>query len=92
MVTAYEDGRSFTWGASLMPGLHVTGGHVVTAVGDSANVELWLEASGLLGRLLGPMLRRRIFSRSTKSAAEGLKRFIGSASPTDDPSDAHSAT
>jgi len=76
VVTGYEDGRSFTWEASLVPGLHVTGGHVVTAVGDSASVELWLEASGLLGRLLDPMLRRRIFSRNTKSAAEGLIQLM----------------
>ncbi len=76
VVTGYEDGRSFTWEASLVPGLHVTGGHVVTAVGDSANVELWLEASGLLGRLLDPMLQRTIFSRNTKSAAEGLIQLM----------------
>jgi uncharacterized protein YndB with AHSA1/START domain len=76
VVTGYEDGRSFTWEASLAPGLHVTGGHVVTAVGDGANAEFWLEASGLLGTLLGPVLRRRIFSRNTKSATEGLKRFM----------------
>ncbi|MDQ2935106.1 MAG: SRPBCC family protein [Chloroflexota bacterium] len=76
VVTRYEDGRSFTWEASLAPGLRVTGGHLVTAAGDGVNVELWLEASGWLGRLLGPMLRRTIFSRNTKGAAEGLKRLM----------------
>jgi hypothetical protein len=40
-----------------------------------ANAEFWLEASGLLGTLLGPVLRR-IFSRNTTSATEGLKRFM----------------
>jgi hypothetical protein len=76
VVTEYEEGRSFTWAASLVPGLRVTGGHVVTAAGDGANAEFWLDASGWLGTLLGPVLRRRIFSRNTKSAAEGLKRFM----------------
>lgn len=76
VVTGYEDGRSFTWAASLVPGLRVTGGHIVTAAGDGAAAEFWLEASGLLGRLLGPLLRRRIFRRNTNAAAEGLKRHL----------------
>jgi len=79
VVTGYEDGRSFTWLSSLAPGLRVTGGHVVTPAGNGANAEFWLEAGGLLGRLLAPVLRRRIFSRNTRSASEGLKRFMESA-------------
>jgi hypothetical protein len=76
-VTEYEDGRSFTWASPLVPGLRVTGGHVVTAKGDGASAEFWLEATGVLGTLLGGALRRR-FSRNTNSAAEGLKRYIES--------------
>ncbi len=76
VVTEFEDGRSFTWASPLAPGLRVTGGHVVTAVGAGANAEFWLEADGMLGWLLGPVLRRRIFSRNTTSATEGLKRFM----------------
>jgi len=76
VVTGYEDGRSFTWESSLAPGLRVTGGHVVTALGDRAKAEFWLESGGVLGRLMAPVLRRRIFSRNTNSAAEGLKRLM----------------
>jgi hypothetical protein len=75
-VTEYVDGRSFTWTSTLAPGLRVTGGHVVTAKGDGAKAEFWLEATGALGVLLAPLLRRRIFSRNTTSAAEGLKQFM----------------
>jgi hypothetical protein len=59
----------------LAPGLRVTGGHVVAPKGDGAKLEFWLEATGVLGAL-GPLLRRRIFSRNTKSATEGLKQFM----------------
>jgi hypothetical protein len=75
-VTEYVDGRSFTWTSALAPGLRVTGGHVVAAKGDGAKVEFWLEATSVLGALLAPLLRRRIFSRNTKSATEGLKQFM----------------
>ena len=75
-VTEYVDGRSFTWTSALAPGLRVTGGHVVAAKGDGAKAEFWLEATGVLGALLAPLLRRRIFSRNTTSAAEGLKQFM----------------
>jgi uncharacterized protein YndB with AHSA1/START domain len=79
LVTEYENGRSFTWEASLAPGLRVTGGHVVEAVGDAANAQFWLEAGGVLGKLLGPILRRKTFSRNTRSATEGLRRFMEAA-------------
>jgi hypothetical protein len=46
------------------------------AKGDGAKAEFWLEATGVLGALLAPLLRRRIFSRNTKSATEGLKQFM----------------
>jgi hypothetical protein len=78
LVTEFEDRRSFTWESSPAPGLRVTGGHVLTAAGDGTNAEFWLEASGPLGRVLAPVLRRRIFRRNTTSAAEGLKRFMDS--------------
>ena len=74
-VTDYQDGRSFNWVSPLVPGLRVTGGHIVTAKGDGANAEFWLEGAGVLATLLGPSLRRR-FSRNTESATEGLKRYI----------------
>jgi len=75
-VTEYQDGRSFTWASSLLPGLRVTGGHAVAADGNGATAEFWLEASGLLGKLLTPVLRRTVFSRNTRSATEGLKSYM----------------
>jgi hypothetical protein len=75
VVTEYEDERSFTWEASLAPGLRVTGGHVLSPTDDGVNAEFWLEAGGLLSMVLAPLLRRR-FAHNTQSAAEGLKRFM----------------
>jgi hypothetical protein len=75
-VTEYQEGRSFTWASSLSPGVRVTGGHAVAADGNGATAEFWLEASGLLGKLLTPVLRRTVFSRNTRSATEGLKRYV----------------
>jgi len=75
-VMEYEEGRSFTWASTLVPGARVTGGHVLTPDGDTTRAEFWLEASGALGRLVGPLLRRTVFSRNTRSATQGLKRHM----------------
>ena len=75
-VTEYEEGRSFTWASRLVRGMRVTGGHELTADGDGTNAEFWLESGGSLGRLFGPVLRRTVFSRNTRSATEGLKIYI----------------
>jgi len=72
-VTDYEEGHSFTWASSLAPGVHLTGGHVITPDGNDTNAQFWLESSGVLGTLLAPLLRRTVFSRNTRSATEGLK-------------------
>ena len=80
-VTEYEEGRSFTWASSLSPGVLITGGHVVTTVGNGTDAEFWLEASGPLGTLLAPLLRRTVFSRNTRSATEGLKRYVEGRGP-----------
>ena len=82
-VTDYQEGHSFTWLPSLVPGVLLTGGHVVISDGDGTNAEFWLDASGVLGTLLTPLLRRTVFRRNTRSATEGLKSYIegrGSAS------------
>jgi hypothetical protein len=82
-VTDYEEGHSFTWASSLMPGMLITGGHVVTSDGSGTDAEFWLEASGTLGKLLSPLLRRTVFSRNTRSATNGLRSHMegrGSAS------------
>ncbi len=75
-VTDFEEGRSFTWASRLVPGVLVTGGHDLTTDGKSTDAEFWLEASGALGRLLSPLLGRMVFSRNTRSATEGLKRYV----------------
>lgn len=75
-ITEYEEGRSFTWAASLMPGVRITGGHILMPDGNATTAEFWLEASGALGALLSPILRRLVFSRNTRAATEGLKRRV----------------
>jgi hypothetical protein len=80
-VSEYEEGHAFTWGSSLAPGMRLVGGHVLTADGDTTEAEFWLEADGVLGTLLGPVLRRMIFSRNTRSATEGLKRHMEKPEP-----------
>ena len=77
-VTEYDDGRSFTWESSLAPGVRVHGGHVLTPDADGSRAEFWLEAGGPLGTLLNPLLHRTTFSRNTRSATEGLKRYVES--------------
>ena len=77
-VTELEAGRLFTWVARPAPGLRLIGGHVVTADQGGATVEFSMEASGPLGAVVGPVLRRLVFERNTKAAAEGLKRFVES--------------
>jgi hypothetical protein len=76
LVTEYEEGRSFSWASTLIPGLHLTGGHAVADDGSGATAEFWLEASGMLGLLLAPLLRRTVFSRNTRSATKGLKSYL----------------
>lgn len=79
-VTEYKPGRSFTWASRLAPGLRLIGGHELTSDGSGTKAEFSLEASGALGALLWPILRRTIFSRNTRSATDGLKRYIESRS------------
>ena len=75
-VTEYDDGRSFTWESSLAPGVRVRGGHVLTPEAGGSSAEFWLEAGGVIGSLLSPLLRRTVFSRNTRNATEGLKRLV----------------
>ena len=75
-VTEYDDGRSFTWQSSLAPGVRVHGGHVLKSEADGSSAEFWLEATGVMGSILSPLLRRTVFSRNTRNATEGLKRYV----------------
>jgi len=78
-VTEYVPERSFTWQTSLLPGARLAGGHLLTRDGDGVIAEFSLEATGPLGRLLSPLLRRTVFSRNTRNATEGLKRHVEAA-------------
>jgi hypothetical protein len=75
-VTEYKEGRSFTWQTRLAPGLRLTGGHELTPKGGRTATEFWLEPSGPLGRLLGPILSRTLFRRNTRAATEGLRDYV----------------
>jgi uncharacterized protein YndB with AHSA1/START domain len=75
-VTEHEAGHLFTWVSSPVPGLRLTGGHVITPVGSGATAEFSMEASGPLGTVLAPILGRGVFARNTRTAAEGLKRYV----------------
>jgi uncharacterized membrane protein len=76
VVTEYEEPRSFTWESAFLPGVRLIGWHVLTPDASGTNVELALEATGALGRLLNPILARAIFNRNTRTATDGLKRHI----------------
>jgi hypothetical protein len=81
-VTEYADGRSFTWESHLGPGLRVAGGHLLMPTEKGTTAEFWLDADGPLGSLLGPILRRTVFSRNTRTATEGLKRHVEQLAPS----------
>lgn len=72
-VTEYTPPHSYTWVTRVVPGLRLTGGHVVDAHGDGAAATLSLLASGPVGTLLSPLLRL-LFRRNTRLATDGLKR------------------
>ncbi len=74
-VVEYTEGRSFTWDANMLPGVHLSGGHVVEAEGDGTRVTLSLKASGPMWMLLAPALAR-IFRRNVQQEGEGMKAFI----------------
>lgn len=73
-VTEYEEGRSFTWEADMLPGLHIVAGHVVEPESGGTSLTLSLDASG---PTLVPMwlALRRIFRRNVTGEAAGLKAY-----------------
>lgn len=76
VVTEFATEQSFTWESTMSPGVRLVGGHVLTPDGSGTNAEFSLEATGPLGKLLNPILRRTFFTRNTKSATDGLKRQV----------------
>jgi nucleoside-diphosphate-sugar epimerase len=71
-VTAYEEGRSFTW-VSNGPGVQSTAEHVIESNGEGSRVTLSVQYSGILAGFLH-MLARRITEKYVTLEAAGLKR------------------
>ena len=57
-VTDWQQGRSFTW-VSTSPGIRSTAVHAVQADGDGSRLDLSLEWSGPLARLLELLIGRK---------------------------------
>jgi uncharacterized membrane protein len=72
-VTALEPGREWVW-ENKAPGATSVAAHsVVASADDRAHVELWIDQRGVVGRLIG-VLVRRMTRRYLRMEAEGLKR------------------
>jgi carbon monoxide dehydrogenase subunit G len=70
-VTQFEDGRSFTWESSAR-GVRSVAAHVIDAGAESCRVTLWVELSGMMVTLLGPMFSY-VSRRNVDREAAGLK-------------------
>jgi hypothetical protein len=57
-VTDWQPGRSFTW-VSTSPGIRSTAVHAVRADGDGSRLDLSLEWTGPLARILGLLVGRK---------------------------------
>jgi hypothetical protein len=73
-VTEYADGRSFTWEADMLPGLHIVAGHIVEPEDGGTSLTLSLNSTGPTVLLMWLALRR-IFTRNTQGEAAGLKAY-----------------
>lgn len=72
-VTALETGREWVW-ENKAPAATSVAAHSVVATGEGrAHVELWIDQRGLVGRVIG-VLVRRMTRRYLRMEAEGLKR------------------
>ena len=69
------EGRSFSWNANMLPGVHLSGGHVVEADDSGTRVTLSLQASGPMWLLIAPALAR-IFRRNVRLEGEGMKAYL----------------
>lgn len=74
VVTEYEEGRSFTWEADALPGLHFAGGHVIEPDGSGTRATMSLRSSGAVALLITPAALL-IFRRNTRLECEGLKKY-----------------
>ena len=69
-VTAYEEGRSFTWETER--GVRVSAGHLIEQDGAGSKVTLSLRTSGVLAALFSLVIRP-MSRRNMQLEAEGLK-------------------
>ena len=79
-VTEFTKGRSFTWEAGMLPGLHLLAGHSIEPDADGANVRLWLESSGPIAGVMSLALGR-IFRRNVRQEGEGMKAYCEGGKP-----------
>jgi uncharacterized membrane protein len=71
-VTQVVQGRDFIW-ETRSPGLRVIGGHVVESRNGGSRVTLSLRFEGLIGGLVGAILKKQN-DQYLRLEAEGLKR------------------
>jgi uncharacterized protein YndB with AHSA1/START domain len=71
-VTAVEPGKSFTW-VTRSPGVSVTGYHAVEAAARGSRALVSIQFAGLLGPLIG-WIMRGLNRRYLEMEAAGLKR------------------
>ena len=71
-VTQFDAGRSFTWSANG-PGFRVFGSHVVEPTESGSRVTLSIRFEGLLGGIVGRLLRK-LNVEYMEMEAVGLKR------------------
>jgi uncharacterized protein YndB with AHSA1/START domain len=71
-VTSFEEGRFFAW-ESRGWGTHIVAEHAIEPSGNGARVTLRVELSGLLSRILGPLLARGV-RQNLEIEASGLRR------------------
>jgi carbon monoxide dehydrogenase subunit G len=79
-VTELAAGRSFTWEADAIPGVHLVAGHAIEPEVSGARVTFSLRSSGPGAVLLLPVLAV-IARRNTRQAAEGMKAYCEGGAP-----------
>jgi uncharacterized membrane protein len=72
VVTAFEQGKSFSWEARVR-GIRMIGTHEVTAIPNGTQSVLRVQAFGVVACFMWPFIRNTI-ERSLQQENEGLKR------------------
>jgi hypothetical protein len=71
-VTKFDDGRSFTWQSTALPGLRFVGSHTIEPDAGGACLTLDLVVSGWLAALMSP-ITSPTFRKNLKIEAEAFK-------------------